>query len=103
MSRHIDSAIMALEQAERWISNRAHSSDDYKLAKYMRDVTKLAREELAALSSAPNEKIVYLGDEPDHEHLECYCNANNAPCKWCQTHCHECSEYLEECVCEEPQ
>ncbi len=99
-TRHIDDAISLLERAESWISNRARTSEDYRFARYLRAAAKEASKELRQLHNQSSEKIVYVGDNPIHEPLGCYCNANNAPCNWCENHCVECEEHLDDCTCE---
>jgi hypothetical protein len=98
-TRRIDDAISLLSRAESWISNRARTNDDYRLARELRTAASDAAKELSALHRDPGPKVVYVGDEPDHEPTECFCNADNAPCNWCENHCAECSEHLDDCEC----
>lgn len=100
-TRHIDDAIRMLGRAETWISNRAHSRDDYALAREMRIAAKYAEKELSKLNSSRTEKAVYVSDLQEREPLGCYCNPTNAPCSWCRTHCADCEEVLDECSCGE--
>lgn len=98
-TRRIDDAISLLSRAESWISNRARTNEDYRLAREMRETAKDAGKELASLHSAPKAHRAYMGEEPYHEPTECFCNASNAPCNFCENHCAECSEHLDDCEC----
>lgn len=97
-TRRIDDAISMLSRAASWISNRARTNDDYRLACEMRQTAADAAKELAALHRSGTEKVIYVGDDPMPPD-RCYCNADNAPCNWCETHCPDCEEHDEECTC----
>jgi hypothetical protein len=99
-TRRIDDAISLLSRAESWILNRARTNDDYSLARTLREAAKDAEKELHNLhrGHTPSSATSIEG-EPYQEPLECYCDANNAPCNWCEAHCVECQEELDECSC----
>lgn len=97
-TRRIDDAISMLSRAESWISNRARTSEDYRFAREMRIAAKDAEKELSALHRQSTERPIYVESrEPEPE--GCYCNAGNAPCNWCETHCPDCDEADDECTC----
>lgn len=103
----IDSAISALERAANVIDN---TSRRYEYSREYRQIARDASKELSALNrelprllelkqNADRAYDAYVTRELDG----CYCNADNAPCNWCENHCVECEEHLDECICEEPQ
>ena len=97
-TRRIDDALSMLSLAETWISNRARTNEEYRFASEIRSTVRDAKKELSALHRSETTKVVYVGEDfrtPD----ECYCNADNAPCGWCESHCAECGEDIDECTC----
>lgn len=100
-TRRIDDAISILSRAESWISNRARTSDDYRMAREMRQTAADAAKELDTIHRQGTEKVIYVGDDPSSPD-SCYCNADNAPCNWCETHCPDCEEQDDECTCGDP-
>lgn len=100
----IDSAISALERAANVIDN---TSRRYEYSREYRQIARDAAKELAAVNrelprllelkrNADRAYDAYVTREPD----SCFCNADNAPCSWCESHCVESEEFLEDCNCE---
>lgn len=98
-TRNIDYAISLLGRCEAKLNNVARHSDDYRFLAELRSVARDAQKESDALHRNPVPVVRSDQSDFEPEHLECFCNASNAPCSWCETHCVECSEHIDECEC----
>lgn len=99
-TRFIDDAISLLSRAEAKLGNVARSSEDYRFLESLRFTAREAEKELAAIIRGDSLKPTQVHDAPEPMPLECFCNADNAPCNWCESHCVECEEEIDECTCE---
>ena len=99
-TRFIEHAISMLERSRTRLTSVARHSDDWMFLQDIDSTVREARAEISSIHRGPRliERAHYDPPEPPVD--GCFCNATNAPCRWCETHCPDCSEDDDECTCE---